>query len=752
MSKKKIFDILALVVMLSMITATVNAQPASVNVIDADTLAPEAAPPEPKAASTSKWELVAVEATAIDMTETAVYIVQLQDAPLPSYRGDIKGLAATNPAVRGESKLDANAPASLAYLDYLAKEQAKAIAEVDAALGRSLDILYTYKAALNGFAAEMTAAEAAVVAKLPSVKYIEREHEYTLDTDAGPAWMGAPGLWDGSETGGLPGTYGEGIIIGVIDTGIDPWNPSFLDIGGDSYDHTNPWGADTYVGVCDSSDPSYDATFPCNDKLIGAWGYASVNGGDPRDADGHGSHTASTAGGNFVAGAVITTSTSDVYTANISGVAPHANIVMYAACCTGAALTAAKEQVILDSVDVVNYSIGWSGGTADLWTNIDTQTWLNVRDAGIFVASSAGNDGPAAATMGGPGDSPWMLTVGASSHDRRFENMLTDLISATVPLADMSGEGMTGGYGPAPIVYAGTVMSTNPGCDIAFPAGTFSGEIVVCDHNLGPQYGGRVHKSEMVRDAGGGGFVMVTSEEYGIALMIDTYAVAGLGITYTDGETLKAGIASGGIQTATITGAVKDVDAAYGDIMAGFSSRGPIRSDYFIKPDVTAPGRAIWAAYHQGDGGDGTYTYNVIQGTSMSSPHAAGAAALLKALHPEWTPAQVQAAMMTTARNTVVDSDGTSTATAFEQGAGHIDLGPAAQAGFVLDVTTQEFTDANPATGGDPSALNLASLPNNQCIGTCSWTRVLSSTQDATVSWAASTALYGWHYAHRHPR
>lgn len=153
-------------------------------------------------------------------------------------------------------------------MDYLAQEQAKAIAEVNAAIGRSMEVLYTYKAALNGFAAEMTAAEAAIVAKLPSVKYIEREHEYTLDTDAGPAWMGAPGLWDGSETGGLPGTYGEGVIIGVIDTGIDPWNPSFLDIGGDSYDHTNPWGAGNYVGVCDSTNPSYDDTFPCNDKLI----------------------------------------------------------------------------------------------------------------------------------------------------------------------------------------------------------------------------------------------------------------------------------------------------------------------------------------------------------------------------------------------------------------------------------------------------------------------------------------------------
>jgi subtilisin family serine protease len=689
--------------------------------------------------------LVAVEATAIDMTEPVVYIVQLQDAPLPSYRGDIKGLAATNPAVRGESKLDADAPASLAYMDYLAQEQAQAIAEVNAAIGRSLNVLYTYKAALNGFAAEMTAAEAAAVAKLPSVKYIEREHEYTLDTDAGPAWMGAPGLWDGSETGGLPGTYGEGIIIGVIDTGIDPWNPSFLDIGGDSYDHTNPWGADTYVGVCDATDPSYDATFPCNDKLIGAWGYASVNDGDPRDADGHGSHTSSTAGGNFVAGAVITTP-SGVYTADISGVAPHANIVMYAACCTGAALTAAKEQVILDGVDVVNYSIGYTGGTPDLWTGVDTQTWLNVRDAGIFVATSAGNAGPGAATINGPGDAPWMLTVGASSHDRAFLNSIT-LDDGVNPVVTLEGQSMTGSYGPAQVVYAADYVTGTATADDArlcapgaFPAGTFNGEIVVCERGA---YG-RVAKGQSVADGGAGGYVLAQLDEFGGgpgSVTSDPHVLPAVHSDYYAYQTLRSVVTGTAVVSGTIAGTTMDVDDKYGDIMASFSSRGPIRSEYFLKPDVTAPGRSIWAAYHQGDA-DGDYTFNVIQGTSMSSPHAAGAAALLRALHPEWTPAQVQAAMMTTARNTVLDEDGTSTATAFEQGAGHIDLGPAAQAGFVLDVTTQEFTDANPATGGDPSALNLASLPNNQCIGTCSWTRVLSSTQAASVSWTASTATF----------
>lgn len=111
-----------------------------------------------------------------------------------------------------------------------------------------------------------------------------------------------------------------------------------------------------YVGVCNPSDPSYDPTFLCNDKLIGAWGYAAVNGGDPRDYEGHGSHTASTAAGNAVTANLVGHTIS--LNRSISGIAPHANIIAYAACCDGDALTAAIDQVVLDGVDVVNYSIG----------------------------------------------------------------------------------------------------------------------------------------------------------------------------------------------------------------------------------------------------------------------------------------------------------------------------------------------------------------------------------------------------------
>ena len=115
---------------------------------------------------------------------------------------------------------------------------------------------------------------------------------------------------------------------------------------------------------------AYDPTFPCNDKLIGVWGYTASDG-SPRDSDGHGSHTASTVAGNFVDEAVVETPT-DTFTAAISGVAPHANIIMYDGCvddggCPGASLAAARDQALLDGVDAINYSIGSGSPTADPW-------------------------------------------------------------------------------------------------------------------------------------------------------------------------------------------------------------------------------------------------------------------------------------------------------------------------------------------------------------------------------------------------
>lgn len=703
-----------------------------------------------------------------DATGPATYIVMLTEPPLARYRGGLDGLQATSPLATGAEKLDAQSEASLAYRDFLAARQDAVIGQAERALDRRLDVRFRYDASINGFAAEMTPEEAATIADLRGVRFVERERIFHPLTDAGPSWIGAPGVWDGTQTGGAPGTYGAGIIVGVIDTGIDPWNPSFADIGGDGYNHTNPFGSGNYVGVCDPSNTggggvvAYDASFPCNDKLIGVWGFIDSDA-NPRDSDGHGSHTASTAAGNFVYSAAIETPTG-TFTADVSGVAPHANIIAYDGCsdgggCPGSSLEAARNQAILDGVDVINYSIG-GGQTGDPWNDAEGESWLSVREAGIFAATSAGNSGPGAGTVGAPADLPWITSVGASSHDRSFLNSLTmdDGANGTVVI---EGTSLTGPLStPAQVVLSKDFLTDgngNPvdpedarlcgsGGSIENPTNpwspnTFNGEIVVCERGV---YG-RVQKGEFLLEAGAGGYILAQPQAEGgdaSALVADPHVLPAVHITYSSYQTLLNYLNNApGTVDGTIAGTTLDRDAANGDIMASFSSRGPNGSlpvrDLLV-PRVTAPGRDIWAAYAQGPGGDEDYTFGVISGTSMSSPHVAGAGALLKALHPSWTPAEIESALMTTAVTTVFDDDGVTPATPFAQGAGSVRVSTAAQAGLLLDVTIADFQNADPDLGGDPKQINLASLGNAACKGYCDWTRTLRNPTSTTMSWTAT--------------
>ena len=291
-------------------------------------------------------DLQVEEATALSMTGNvvgeikgatgpAIYIVQLKDAPLASYRGGVAGLEATHPATRGMVRLDAKSPASIAYLEYLSAEQAKFTAQMEQSLGRAVDAIFTYQATFNGLAVELTPDEAARVAGLPGVRMVQRDYMLYPTTDVGPQWIGADEIWDGTATGGLPGTKGEGIIVGILDTGINMDHPSFAAVGpNDGYVHINPFAG--YVGWCDSGNPNYDPLLVCNDKLIGVWDFVdavSTEADGPEDSDGHGSHTASTTAGNVVTATI--TAPTMVLERLISGVAPHANIIAYDVCYSG---------------------------------------------------------------------------------------------------------------------------------------------------------------------------------------------------------------------------------------------------------------------------------------------------------------------------------------------------------------------------------------------------------------------------------
>ena len=344
------------------------------------------------------------------------YIVVFEELPAASFRGFSNAdkhrprLAATSPVVTGARKYNARSVEAVAYVGYLAELRRSRLNEAALMLVRPLEPNRVFSHAMNGMSIDLTPSEAAQLAKMPGVQAIEPEFKRYLQTERGPQWINADDIWSGAANGGVA-RRGEGVIVGVIDSGINRTHVSFSGTG-----ISNPLGS--FRGYCVSTPAA------CNTKLIGLWdfvGSAAGNTTDPVDSDGHGTHTASTAVGNpFL---------------SFSGVAPRANIIAYKACpgdtCTGSALLASIDQAVADGVDVINYSIG--SGPDDPWRTItssatdDSKAFLAAREAGIVVAAAAGNDGPNPGTHNNPANAPWVMGVAAASHDRNgtsFADML----------------------------------------------------------------------------------------------------------------------------------------------------------------------------------------------------------------------------------------------------------------------------------------------------------------------------------------
>lgn len=666
------------------------------------------------------------------------YIVQFSGEPLALYDGGVAGLAPTMPAARGELRLDPESPDSVAYYAHLDAQHAAQLAAIEAALNRPVQVIFTYQTVFNGVAIELTSSEAATVAAVPGVVRLERDQTLELLTSHGPAWMNADEVWDGAATG--VATKGEGIVAGIIDTGINPDHPSFADVGADGFDHTNP--RVRHYGVCAPLNPLL-----CNDKLIGMYDFTGT-GHD--DDNGHGSHTASTVAGNVV-DATVYAPTTTVGPTRISGVAPHANVISYKACtdrvfitltgCQLTALYASIEQATIDKVDVINFSIG--GGSQDPWTGLFAQPFFGTQAAGVFVAASAGNSGPNPRTIGSPSNAPWLMSVGASTHDRMTRGTVTTS-SAAGAGPTLVGSSITSAAGPAPLVDAKALGNELCRPFNATQAAAVAGKVVLC--TVGAI--ARVAKGQNVKNAGGAGMVLMGSPGAKASFVADTHFIPTVMIGEWDGDKLRAWMATATDPQASLSGVSIDVDPAIADRMAYFSSRGPdATSPNVIKPDVTAPGVNILAAFASHSGPAGTPEYNYIQGTSMSSPHAAGAAVLVRALNPLWTPDNVKAALMSTAFTVpsggkevvaVLKEDHATPADPFDYGGGRIDVARAVKAGLVLQESMAGYQGANPALGGDPRQINGASLADDSCEISCSWTRTVANAADTSVTWTVT--------------
>ena len=696
--------------------------------------------------------------------QRARYTVVLKDAPLASYDGSLNGYAGLPRVESGAhpGRVDVQSAAALAYLGLLERKQQAFLADASGKAGRVLTADVQLRHAVNAVILDLSGAEAEQIAQRADVMLVERERQLELLTDRGPAFIGAASIWNGSASG--VASKGEGIVAAVLDSGINWQSPAFAATGPlDGYVHVNPRGPGNYLGLCGATPPNADLG-RCNDKLIGMYNFTSTSPTrSATDDDGHGSHTASTVAGNswnapFGGG-----------TFAISGVAPHANLIAFKVCvgsCPSSAITQAANQAVADGiVDVMNFSI--SGGSSP-WTDANSVAFLGAHDAGIVVVASAGNSGPAAGTS--DHQEPWVQTAAASTHDRVLGFNL-DATGPGTPPANTQNIPLRPGAPPiqstdlytVPIVQSpGFANGSNDGCTSAgaFPAGTFTRPYAPpadrvfadgFDPTATPPPVGAIAVLNLDQNNSACG----SGERQGNAV-----AAGAVGVIFVDPAYINLGAAGNAwsmrrahwdnfaaLDPATRTVSITRPARTYagtGDVVADFSSRGPralANNQWLVKPDITAPGVDILAAYQANVTATPDPTATALEnGTSMSSPHIAGAAVLLRALHPTWSPTQIKSALMLTARTSGVVKSNGQPSDLWDRGAGRVDLAAAAKAGLILDESGANFLAANPATGGNVANLNLPSLASATCVGTCTFTRTLRRALAGAQTYTVTTS------------
>lgn len=648
------------------------------------------------------------------------YIVHFAESGLLRYRGEIDGIAATAPSTQGRRKLDLRSHAATTYLARLEAQRAVHLSEMSRALGRQLVPTHSYAITINGVAVELTQDEADEVAGLPGVRKVVRAREQQLHTYRGPEFISAPTIWDGSGVPGGIGTRGFGVVVGVVDTGANSSHPAFAN--------------DETCGF-DSGNPKLLSAVDCSSSSGGL-----CNGPNPQanPRNGHGVHTASTAAGNVLTTAVDPPPALPPDAPFMSGVAPCASVRTYKVCptnsCPGTAILAGIENAIADGVDVINFSI--SNG-ADPWDDGDSDRhFLDALEADIFVAASAGNtDGAGSDPVGAVNHlAPWVTTVAASTHSR---NAAADgKLSVTgpgTPSPSLQNIPLMQGSGPNPGAAAALPIRRNPanagGCTAGggIPTGSMAGAIALIERG-GCDFSEKIQNAE---NAGAAVAIVYNNSSGPFGMNVGSATLPAYSVAQDQGQALVAFIDSNAPNEAMADFAP---GLLQGDVLAGFSLRGPSRLAGVTKPDITAPGVNIYAAM---DSVTATQ-YGFMDGTSMASPHIAGAGALLRAAHPDWTPAEVKSALMLTASKEGHKEDLSTPWDADDVGSGRVDLSKAAKAGFVLDETYQNFLAANPAASGDPKTLNLPSLREMYCFGTCAWTRRLTATLPTPTNWTVT--------------
>ncbi|CAL5066647.1 unnamed protein product [Urochloa decumbens] len=538
-------------------------------------------------------------------------------------------------------------------------------------------ILHSYKRSLNGFAARLTEQEAHKLSSMESVVSVFPSRTRELLTTRSWDFLGFPQ----TPPEELP-LEGD-VIIGVLDSGVWPDSPSFSDDG------MSP-PPSRWKGSCHN--------FTCNNKIIGARAYrgGAATGLSPVDDHGHGSHTASTVAGRAVGGV----SLAGLAGGTARGAVPGARLAVYRVCwergrCRDADVLAAFDDAVADGVDVISMSIGGLDPSPYFEDAAAIGSFHAMR-RGVLTSAGAGNAGVDGGSVCNV--APWMLSVAASSTDRRLVDKIV--------LGD--GKAIVGASINTfpPVQNATLAFPFNGSCDPdELAGGSYKGKIVLCpaqrSYGLGPHL------------AGAAGSVLV-GDQPDVAFPLP---LPGLMVTQVQFDEILAYVNSTSNPVGTIGSTETAIDPQ-APKPASFSSPGPnLITPGILKPDLSAPGVDIIASwsplsppkFNPKDGSKGLY--NIDSGTSMACPHASGAAAHVKSFHRDWSPAMIMSALITTA--TPMNTPSNSGSNELKYGAGQLNPTKARDPGLVYDASEHDYIAMLCAQGYNATALALITGSSN---------------------------------------
>lgn len=626
------------------------------------------------------------------------YIVQLEDAALSTYSGGVKGYAPTARSVYGKDKLELQSTQAQAYQQYLVSRQQAMVSSLKTTFP-GLQLQRSLQLTMNGLVVSVpgkvdikTQLEA-----MPGVKKVYEHELFYTQMDSSNTLINSPELW--TVLGGQ-NSAGEGVKVAIIDGGIRPEHPMFADNG-----HARPAGLpeDDY---CATVDESF-----CNNKLVLARYYTptfAVNESEyisPRDMGGHGTHVAGTAVGNPISGVY------DNVAVDVSGVAPGATLMVYKALFqtpegrgsgSNIMLVSALEDAIADGADVINNS--WGGGAGgDPANSVYTPIFEAAEAAGVVVVTAAGNDGSGAMTIGCPGCAEPGITVASTQTGRTFGHLVDASGINDIVAIPGTGEFSITNDITALLVPTSEIAPSNiEGCS-AFDAGSLTDKIVLLPRGTCAFS----EKAVNAEAAGAVGMILYNNQPGVISMSMPGVTLPSVSILQEDGAEILAAWQAG--DEATISKAQKLFNQAAVDAMSDFSSRGPNGNSSFLKPDIAAPGSDILSAAVAQD-----QTFATMSGTSMASPHVAGAAALLLQQRPELDARQIKSVLMTSSNPAVKLEDLETEATPFARGAGRLDVAAASKTAIAFD---------------------KASLVSNGCAFSCSFDRVVTNLMPEDGTW-----------------